>query len=373
MREAHVHVLFLTFCKVSDTLLGYTLTKESRFCVLGVGTTKLQKSLSTAPGVLAACTVSCLLWGSAFPCVKIGYELFGIQSSDLASLIAFAGARFLLAGVMVIVGTSVASGHALVPKKRDWRAIGALSFFQTIAQYSLFYIGLSRTSGVTSSIIEASNSLLCVLLAAIVFRTERLTSRKVLGCAVGFAGVILVNIVGEPGAGLSFSLGGEGLVLLSTVCAAVSSNLAKGFSADHDPVLLSGWQFALAGAVMLACGLGLGGHVAPVDPARPLPAVALLVYLGFISAAAYSLWTITLACNPVSRVAVFGFINPVAGVILSALLLGEAHVLDPVVAAIALVMVSAGIVIVNRAPQRPAKKLSASLEARHTMAAPHEA
>jgi drug/metabolite transporter (DMT)-like permease len=72
-------------------------------------------------------------------------------------------------------------------------------------------------------------------------------------------------------------------------------------------------------------------------------------------------------------VAVFGFINPVAGVILSALLLGEAHVLDPVVAAIALVMVSVGIVIVNRAPQRPAEKLPAALEARHTMAAPHEA
>ncbi len=317
--------------------------------------------------------MSCLLWGSAFPCVKIGYALFGIQSSDLASLVAFAGARFLLAGAMVIAGTSVASGHALVPKRRDWHAIGVLAFFQTIAQYSLFYIGLSRASGVTSSIIEASNSLLCVLLSAIVFRTERLTSRKILGCSVGFAGVILVNVVGEPGAGLSFSPNGEGLILLSTVCAAVSSNLAKGFSADHDPVLLSGWQFALAGAIMLACGLGLGGHVAPVDLARPLPAVALLVYLGFISAAAYSLWTMTLACNPVSRVSVFGFINPVSGVILSALLLDEAHVLDPIVAVIALVMVSAGIVIVNHAPKQPAQGHSPCLEARPTTTSPHKA
>ena len=81
---------------------------------------------------------------------------------------------------------------------------------------------------------------------------------------------------------------------------------------------------------------------------RSLPACALLAYLGFISAAAYSLWSATLAVNPVSKVSVFGFMNPVFGVLLSALLLGETNVVSPVVAVGALVLVSAGIVIVNR-------------------------
>ena len=55
-----------------------------------------------------------------------------------------------------------------------------------------------------------------------------------------------------------------------------------------------------------------------------------------------------LAANPVSRVAVFGFMNPVFGVILSAVLLGETNVVSPFLAVAALVLVSAGIVIVNR-------------------------
>ena len=39
----------------------------------------------------------CFLWGSAFPCIKIGYKLWEINSLDTASQILFAGMRFLLA------------------------------------------------------------------------------------------------------------------------------------------------------------------------------------------------------------------------------------------------------------------------------------
>lgn len=303
--------------------------------------------IATLPGVVLACLAACFLWGSAFPCVKIGYELFGIDAADVPSILAFAGTRFVIAGLMVVAGVSVATRRAFVPERRDLPAIGALSLFQTVLQYILFYVGLANCAGVTSSILEASNSFLCVLLAALVFRFERLTGRKVLGCLVGFAGVVLVNVAGESG-GLSFTLTGEGMVLLSTVAAATSSNLAKRFSREHDPVLLSGWQFVFGGAIMLVVGLVAGGRVAPADAANPLPALTLLAYLGFISAAAYSLWSVALAANPVSRVAVFGFMNPVFGVLLSAVLLGETNVVSPAVAVTALALVSLGIVIVNR-------------------------
>ena len=98
-------------------------------------------------------------------------------------------------------------------------------------------------------------------------------------------------------------------------------------------------------------GLATGGRVAPADAANPLPALALLAYMGFISAAAYSLWSMALAANPVSRVAVFGFMNPVFGAVLSALLLGETSVVNPVLAVVALALVSTGIVVVNRGQQ----------------------
>lgn len=321
---------------------------------------RAQRFFGSTGGMLFACLVACLLWGSAFPCVKIGYRMFAIDASDTASIITFAGVRFTLAGILVVLGMSVVKRSPYLPKRSDCGAIFELSLFQTILQYVFFYIGLAHTSGVMSSIIEATNSFFVVLLAAFVFRYERLTARKLIGCLVGFAGVILVDLTGQTSGGVSFTLMGEGLILVSTIAAATSSNLAKRLSRKHDPVLLSAWQFVLGGLVMLVVGMAMGGHVAPADAGNPVPAIALLLYLAFISAAAYSLWSVALACNPVSRVAVFGFMNPVFGVILSALLLGEGSVLNPVVAIVALVLVSAGIVIVNRPTPQPTPATSRS-------------
>ena len=308
--------------------------------------------LATTPGLVLACLCACLLWGSAFPCVKIGYRLFGIASGDVASTISFAGARFVISGLLVVVAMSAVRRRAFVPARDDWGAVTTLSLFQTVGQYVLFYVGLSHATGVTSSIIESTSNFLCVLLAALAFRSERLSVRKVAGCLVGLAGVVLVSL-GGGSTDMGLSLGGEGFVLLSTVSAAVSSNLAKRYSARHDPVLLSGWQFVVGGATLLVVGLALGGRVAPADAADPWPAVTLLAYMGFISAAAYSLWSMALASNPVSRVAIFGFMNPVFGVVLSAVLLGEGDMLDPRVTIVALALVTCWIVVVNRPGRAP--------------------
>ena len=307
-----------------------------------------QRFFGSRPGMFFACLAACLLWGSAFPCVKIGYGLFAIDAADTASIVLYAGMRFTLAGILVVLGMSIVQHRAFLPKREDMKPILVLALFQTILQYLFFYVGLAHARGVTSSIIEATNSFFTVLLAAFVFRNEKMTGRKLLGCLVGFAGVALVDLSGQTGSGIAFTLAGEGLVLISTIASAASSNLAKGYSKEHDPVLLSAWQFAIGGLVMILCGLLMGGHAAPADAAHPLPALLLLLYLAFISAAAYSLWSLALACNPVSKVAVFGFMNPVFGVILSAILLGEGSSLDPVATIVALILVSLGVVIVNR-------------------------
>ena len=127
--------------------------------------------LATLPGLILGCLVCCALWGSAFPCIKIGYALFGIPAHDSASQLLFAGLRFTLAGMLVIVGMSVAQRRPLVPQTRDIKPICILSLFQTIGQYFFFYLGLSRASAMSSSIIEASANFLAILFAALAFHT----------------------------------------------------------------------------------------------------------------------------------------------------------------------------------------------------------
>lgn len=301
--------------------------------------------LGTLPGLILGCLVSCGLWGSAYPCVKIGYELFGITGSDVASRLVFAGTRFTIAGIMVVVGVSIAQRRALLPAKRDLGAIGILALFQTVLQYFFFYGGLSHAAGVTSSIIGAAAYFFAILFAALIFKTENLTRRAVIGCAIGFAGVVLVNLGGSGDAAFSFALNGEGFILLSSIAGAISTCFIAVLGRTHDSVLLSGWQFVTGGVVLLGCGLAMGGSLCPISPG---PALALILYMGFISAMAYTLWSRLLAANPVSRVSIFGFMTPVFGAAMSAVLLGETDAVNPWFALIALALVSAGIVIVNR-------------------------
>lgn len=283
----------------------------------------------------------CALWGSAFPCVKVGYQMLGITSDAANSQILFAGTRFTLAGILVIIFGSCFSRHILIPTVNSWPKIIVLSMFQTIIQYVFFYIGLSHTSGVKASIIEGTSVFVALLVASLLFHQEKLTGKKLLGCVIGFIGVVLVNL-SKNGLGTDLKLMGEGFVFLSTVSYAFSSVCMKHFSKSENTVLLSGYQFITGGIVMMAVGFFMGGDIRYTS----VSSVGMLVYLAFVSAAAYSLWGILLKYNPVSKVAVFGFMTPVFGVLLSTLMLREKQFFGLKCMA-ALILVSAGIYIVN--------------------------
>lgn len=284
------------------------------------------------------------LWGSAFPCVKIGYELFGIDKASTPSIILFAGVRFFIAGIMVIIIGSIIRKKPLVPKPAEIPKVMLLSLFQTILQYLFFYIGLANTSGVKSSVIEGMSVFVCILVSALIFRLEKLTIAKIAGCILGTAGIIAINLDSPLVSDINFT--GDGFILISTVAYAISSVLIKRFSADTDTMMLSGWQFLFGGTVMSVIGLLLGGRFEYGNIG--VEAVLMLMYLSFISACAYSIWSLLLKYNPVSKIAVFGFMNPVCGVLLSAVLLGETEQAFRLEAAAALVLISAGIFIVNR-------------------------
>ena len=171
---------------------------------------------------------------------------------------------------------STAQRRPLVPQVRDIKPICILSLFQTIGQYFFFYLGLSRASAMSSSIIESSANFLAILFAALAFRTEKLDAAKVLGCVLGFAGVALVNLSGADGT-FGFTLDGEGFILASTVAGALSTCLIGIFSREHDGVLLAGWQFLVGGLVLTAIGFLMGGALSPTAIA---PAIALIIYDG---------------------------------------------------------------------------------------------
>lgn len=296
--------------------------------------------------VCALALICTFLWGSASPCIKLGYAWFEIPSQETWTQVLFAGMRFVLAGILTIAIGSVLNRSLLLPTKTSVPSIAKLALFQTILQYIFFYMGLAHNSGVKASIINGSNTFLVILVASLIFHQEKLDIRKIAGCVIGFAGVIVVSMNGQK-IDMNLSLQGEGSLFLGALAYAISSCLMKIYSKEENPVMLSGYQFIVGGLFMMILGYVLGGRITHVS----VSAILMLLYLAGISAVAYSLWGILLKHNPVSKVAIFGFTNPVFGVILSAWWLGEGGQELGFKALVALVLVCIGICIVNVKPE----------------------
>lgn len=292
--------------------------------------------------VLGIAVLCCLLWGSAFPAVKAGYALLHVAKTDMATQMLFAGWRFLGAGLILLVLAVLGRRSIGVARDQVGRVVG-LGFFQTTLQYVFFYVGLAHASGVKSSIMNATGAFFGVILAHFLFKNDRLTGRKIAGCLLGFAGVLTVNL-GGPGAGLDFefTLLGEGFVVIAAFVLAAASIWGKTISQKVDPMVMTGWQLTVGGLGLLAIGAVAGGHLGGFD----LRSLALLAYMAGLSAAAFALWSLLMKHNPVGMLAVFNFLIPVFGVLLSALFLRE-----PVLAwknAAALALVCGGIFLVTR-------------------------
>ncbi|HBN10520.1 MAG TPA: EamA family transporter [Ruminococcus sp.] len=300
----------------------------------------MKSKLSKTWVICLLASFSCFLWGSAFPFIKIGYKILHIKSDDYISQILFAGIRFTAAGIITVIFGSLANKKLLVPDKKSIPAVMKLSLFQTILQYMFFYIGLANTTGIKASVINASGVFLCIFITGFVFRLEKISVYDIIGSLIGFAGVILININGLD---MHISLIGDGFIFLCSASYAMSSVCMKKYSAKFNPVMLSGYQFIFGGIVMTLAGIIFGGHIDKISA----EGILVTLYLAFVSGAAYSVWSLLLKNNPVSKVAIFGFFNPLFGVMLSGLLLDESEDFG-IKGIISLILVCTGIIIVNK-------------------------
>lgn len=286
----------------------------------------------------------CLLWGSAYPAIKSGYELFQIAADDIPGKIVFAGYRFLFAGLLLLLLAMVQHKPIARLSPRQFGQLTLLGLTQTSLQYIFFYIGLAFTTGVKGSIMNATGTFFSVLLAHFIYQNDRLSYNKTLGCILGFTGVMVVNF----NSGLldfSFSLLGDGSVVLAAFILSAASLYGKRISQTVDPTVMTGYQLALGGLALVVGGYLSGGTLT----VHGIASVAILGYLTLLSSVAFALWSILLKYNRVGMIAPFNFLIPVSGSVLSAIFLGE-NIFEWKYA-LALVLVCSGIWWVNKVKQ----------------------
>ena len=289
--------------------------------------------------VAAALAIFCtLLWGTAFPFIKVGYAQFGIEGNDIGSKLLFAGARFTLAGIMVLFIFLVKNKHLPKIEKNGIMPVMLLGSVQTFGQYIFTYIGIGFTSGANTSVITACATFFTVLFAPLFFKSDKLNICKIIGCVLGFCGVLCVN----SGGGVTVdTLFGDFMILMSTLSAAAGNFISKGIVRDREPISVTGFQLLFGGILLLIAGFVTGGKL----DFSSIKALLVLLWLAFVSAAAFAIWTALLKHHPASRICVFKLLVPVFGTLLSGIMLGES--VFGIETIVSVVLICAGIFISN--------------------------
>ena len=297
--------------------------------------------LQRGPIIILLALFCTILWGTAYPAVKIGYELFAIDSANDFGKLLFAGLRFTLAGLMTLAVSVILQKKLVIPQRQHWRGIALLGLVQTTGQYIFFYLGLSNTTGVKGSILYALATFFVVIFAHVLFPDDKMNLQKILGCCIGFVGVLLITFDGT-GLGGGFTFTGEGFIMLSTLSSALGALISRSVAQGQDPVVVTGYQLTGGGLILIFIGLIGHGHFDSVTA----PGILLLLYMAFLSAAAFTVWTMLLKYNPASKIAVYNFLIPIFGTTFSVMFLNES--IFNLRSLLALILACAGIYIVNK-------------------------
>lgn len=279
-----------------------------------------------------------LLWGTAFPFIKLGYAQYEITGENIGGKLLFAGFRFFLAGIMVYVYSCIRQKRLIHLQRNSLKGVLNVGVIQTAGQYMFSYIGIGFTSSANTSIINSFASFISVLAAPLVFRDDKLTAAKAFGCAAGLAGVLVVN----AGGGVHIEgIFGDFCIVISTVFAASGNLISKKYAQKINPVELTAFQLMLGGGLLIVFGVLFGGDFNIAS----LGGALILLWLALVSAVAFSIWTVLLKYHPASRIVIFNLLVPIFGTVLSGVLLGEAVFRAEIL--ISLVLISVGIFAVN--------------------------
>lgn len=277
------------------------------------------------------------MWGTAFPFIKVGYSAFKIEESDIGSKLILQECGLCWRDLWCFSFCGYQKENRRRFQKRYTARLFTRSGADRIAVY--FYIHRNRFYKRNEHLY---NNSLCVVLyrtfRAVVFQKRqthadenyRLYSRIRRNyrnqfrrnCQHGH----LVRRYDDS--------------LFNNICGGRQHRCEK-VTTGRDPFPVTAFQLLTGGFILLVSGICCGGSIGLIN----VESVSVLLWLAFVSAAAFSLWTALLKFHDASRISVFNLLVPVFGTVLSGLMLGEN--VFRIETLISLILISLGIAFVN--------------------------
>ncbi len=287
---------------------------------------------SLSPRAWAELGLLSLLWGASFLSIR--------TTLDEVPVLTSVAHRVTLAAVALWL-VVIATRTPLPKRARVWGALLVMGMLNNVIPFTLMAWGQLHIETGLAAILNAATAVWGTLIAAAVFRDERLTVRKAAGVALGFGGVAVA-----VGAGALAALDPRSLGQLAVVAGTVS----YAFAAVWARARLKGLPPVVAAAGMLTGAALVMAPFAVVVEGRPSFALAPVTwvamgYMALVATAfAYLLYYRVLAMAGSANLLLVTLIIPPVAILLGAWVRGEAL---PPHAFAGLGMLAAGLLVLD--------------------------
>ncbi|ABF90172.1 transporter, EamA family [Myxococcus xanthus DK 1622] len=246
-----------------------------------------------------------IIWGSTYLAIRWALE-GGMPPFQMS------GVRFVLAGALLFAVLWLRG--APVPTARQWGASALVGLLLLgVGNGGLVFAQQSVPSGV-AALVVGSLPLWTALFGGLFGQWPRRAERW--GLAVGFGGIVLLNLGGDVGGGLLPTLA----MLVSPMSWALGSVWSRRLPMPRG-LMSTAAQMLCGGVVMLGFSLLIGER--PTAMPTPKAVLAFFYLVVFGSLVGYSAYGYLLRNARPSLATSYAYVNPVLAVFLGGLLAGE--------------------------------------------------
>lgn len=290
-------------------------------------------------GVFLTALFCTVCWGLCYPLIKLNQNYFSVESTDIFSQFFLAGVRMTFSGILIFIICFITKSFCL-PEKKQWTGVIFITLFQTIIHYALTYLGQGMTDGSKTPILKEISAFFIIIIMNFVSKDDKLTLNKIIGCLLGFSGVVIINLSG----GFNFNIQPGDIIIIG---AALSNAIGQVFlkfssSSARSPFTIVAFSHFTGGLIMLLIGIIGGGKLIATGTASYF----LLIAIVFTTAIPYMLWSQLYKYNKASIMSVYCLMTPMFGMLFTSLFFGNSNVFS-LYSVGALVLISLGILCVN--------------------------
>jgi drug/metabolite transporter (DMT)-like permease len=259
--------------------------------------------------VLALITAN-IIWGASFPIYK--WTLADVPPFTFVFL------RFSLGAIILLPFTF----HKLKIAKKDIRSVILAGIIGITFCISFLFLGLQIAPSINASIILSSTPIILILFA-IFYMKEQARKKVIIGTGISLIGIMFIILQPVLENGFSLAIIGNLLFLLATIAGCIHTVILEKIMKRYHVLTIVFWTFIVGCIPLIPMVIVENGQFNLIGTLSTKGLIGVIYGFLFASAIAHFLFAYGVKYIRTSEVGIFGYVDPLATVLVAMPLLGE--------------------------------------------------